>query len=246
MSAKFEIQRWQGTIERTLEGFLRINEILSAVDLDKYKPQIEDPPEDSPYADLLAGLKKIQEEAHVVTFEQAHALYRRQMIVHAVTIIESMIKDFAVQLFLRHPARMTSLVGHSTEGNNTERSVPFKLILQAKSKSSLIAGLAKEAATRVAGKLKETRFKRLEEVGKHELPDDLKDKLIGIIDLRNIIIHAHSEKKVVTQKVVDAYKTTLKKLSGELEDMAKKNSIPTDREEALRAFEELKRQRSQR
>jgi len=225
MSAKFEIQRWQGTIERALNGFLRIDEILSAVDLDKYKPQIEDPPVDSPFADLLAEFKKIDEKDHVVTFEQARALYRRQMIVHAATIIESITKDFAVQLFVRHPERMTDYVGHSTAGDNAKGSVSFKLILQSKSKSRLISALAREGATRVAGKLKETRFKRLEEVGKHNLPNSLKDELIEIIDLRIRIIHKHSEENVVTKRVVNAYKTTLKTLSVELDTMAKKKVI---------------------
>lgn len=244
MSDKFDILRWQGTIDRAIRGFSRIDEILRAADLDKYTSEIKDPPKDSPHAGLLTALNRIQKEDHLITFEQARSLYRRQMIVHAVTLAESMIKDLTVQLFIRHPERMTSFVGHRTDVDSTQGSVSFRLILQAKSKSDLIAGLAREASTRVAGKLKEKRFSRLERVGKHKLPDDLKDQLIEIIDLRNRIIHEHSDEDVITQKVVNTYEAILKRLSTELETIANKNSIPTDREELLTIFDELKKQKS--
>ena len=120
------------------------------------------------------------------------------MNVIAVAFVEGMMKELAVCVFVKNPARMYQYIGDNEAG-----TVPLKLILNEESKETLILNLANMgASTLLKGKFS-SNIKNLEEITKSSVPENLKKRLIEIVQHRNEFVH---ESKAKTLTDIDVKK----------------------------------------
>lgn len=136
----------------------------------------------------IADLSDVFREVFITSFSSsvssALETLCNNMNVIAVAFIEGMTKEFVVSLFVKHPERMHKYLGSSSSG-----VVSLKTINKAKSKEDLILELSQIASSSLLKGKFTTNLRNLEEVAKCSIPDELKEKLIKIVEFRNEFVH---------------------------------------------------------
>lgn len=121
------------------------------------------------------------------------------MNVIAVAFVEGMMKELAVCVFVKHPARMYQYIGDNEAG-----TVSLKTILNEESKETLILNLANMGASSLLKGKFSSNIKNLEEITKSSVPENLKKRLIEIVQHRNEFVH---ESRAKTLTNIDVKKT---------------------------------------
>lgn len=184
-SGKFEVLYEYSTNEKYLKEHINNREIIGSGRPEK----ISNLP--SSYRDsIINALSSSVSEALVTMCNNMNVI--------AVAFVEGMMKELAVCVFVKHPARMYQYIGDNETG-----TVSLKLILNEDSKETLMLSLANMgASTLLKGKFS-SNIKNLEEITKSSVPEDLKKRLIEIVQHRNEFVH---ESKAKTLTNIDVKK----------------------------------------
>jgi hypothetical protein len=156
--------------------------------------------------------------------EAIPAIYMRQMIVLITAYVEGMLVEFSNCLFIRHPMRMYAYLA-SGQDVGQKGKVDLRELVDAASKEELLHRLAKRAAKALNEGSFDKALKKLQELADFRLEPALVDRLKGIVEQRNRIIHEVLEEDVTKDRVVVGFEV-FEQLLSSLYDMAVHNDVP--------------------
>lgn len=206
----YKYTQWNSEINDALNGYIAIHDpIIQHNALEKHY-------ETSRLIELLTlGFKSEQRDKGVVVsdadlsdFKKHYInefvsegmigilIFRRQMIVISVTILEAIFKDFLSVYFYKKPDSMFSYIG---EGNGL---ISFKEFLRFGNKDEYLKYLSNSAANRFMSQKWKSVFKKLSELTKIEIQNE--DELIELVDKRNQIIHEGLKIELENEYVFDS------------------------------------------
>ena len=208
---KFKHQQWSEELQEALNGYIAIHDPIICSDALRthyensrlteiaglgYRVQEEEKSNDVSEEDVKDFREKWVEE-FVSEGLVGVMIYRRQMIVIAVTILEAMLKDFVSSYFYTKPESMYSFVG---DGSGT---VSFKDVIKYDTKNEYISHLAESAAQKFISQKWSVLFKSLAKLLKQEMPES--ESLIELAKLRNEIIHEGAKIEVTNEHVFSCF-----------------------------------------
>ncbi len=155
----------------------------------------------------------------------AASVYRRQMIVAVITLIESMMVDYAQAIFASFPVRMHEFLCESEK--TPKGTVDLQEIIGAKTKKALISNLAKRASvTLMRGKFT-SGLKAIERISKLKIDEDLFKQLTDLAEIRNRIVHERIKDEISREEVAAAFNIASKLLEF-MESSARSNGLQVD------------------
>jgi len=173
--------------------------------------------------EFLQSHDEIMATAVASELETAKEVYSQQMVVTANSYIELILKDFLVALFRKFPERMHDFLFASGQG--LKGFVSLTEIVESGSLDILLDNLSERAASNVmVGKFK-TCLINLDKLAKETIPQELKDKLVPIVEQRNRIVHEASKEKALDAELV---LESCWSLVTYLDAVASKQGIPSD------------------
>ncbi|OJY60239.1 hypothetical protein [Thiobacillus sp. 0-1251] len=118
---------------------------------------------------------------------QALETLSAQMIVVAASYTEGIVNEFLTCVFAVHPDRMHDYLEWNSE--SPRGWIPLKLVVESSDRESMLEKLVFQAVSRAASGDTRALLKRLEKLGKLDFPNEVKERLIKLLELRNKIVH---------------------------------------------------------
>ena len=145
----------------------------------------------------------------------------RQMIVLSVTSTEGMVGEFVECVFFKHPNRMHQFL----EIGGVKGVLSLKHVISSKSVTDLQVELSRIGSRKVLQGKFSSLFDKVENISGQDIPNDLKNRLIETVKLRNEIVHEVKYPSVTSENVASAYDDMYQLLVC-LCHATKKNSVP--------------------
>lgn len=127
----------------------------------------------------------------------------RQMIVVCVSFIEGIVSELLHCLFKRNPESMYEYLGRSSDA--PKGWIPLAVVLDSNDKDSLLEQLAVQASLAASSGDMKAVMKRIEKLGKGQIPVSLKKEVSELCNLRNKIVHEQYEPEVEKSDVISAF-----------------------------------------
>jgi len=180
------------------------------------------------------GMEIIKDESRVkvwhdsISFDiqKAEEFYNGQMVVLANTYTELVLKDFLFVLFSHFPDRMYEFL-YTQDKQEQRGAVSLKEIVKVDSITKLIGNLAEQATANVLKGRLAAQLNNLAKITRKEVPDNLKNSLISLVERRNRIVHEASDEKVTKEDVESALDICIELISF-FAKVSADSSIPLD------------------
>lgn len=139
------------------------------------------------------------------SIDTALAVYRRQLIVVIVSIVEAAIADAFTVLFAYRPETIKGL-SKEAGSDSFNTAVPIDELMTASHLDDLRMGVVERAAAYACqGRSKKTVLRRLARLYSDEVEPTAEEGFVELVERRNMIVHENSKKDVTNVDIEDAF-----------------------------------------
>jgi hypothetical protein len=178
---------------------------------------------------LVAGVEDHDVERFVqpvsASIATAMSVYRRQLIVVMVSILEEAVAEAFAVLFAHRPDTIKGLAKEPTR-DGFSPTIPIDELVNATSLDGLRMSLVERAVAQACqGKNKRTVLRRLSQFFADDLDVAAESAFVELVERRNVIVHENSKQEIADAEVEQAFDAALNFVR-ELGRLVCKRSLP--------------------